>query len=364
MESAAQTGAERSKQVVLIGGDGIGPDVLAEAALVLEGLRERGLPVEIRALDLGAERYLRDGTTLPEQTLQMIRTDCDAVLLGAFGDPRVPSFAHAEAILLGLRQKLDLYANIRPARALCDRLVPLKNTSRGAVNLVVFRENTEGLYAGIGGFLKRGTHEEVAVNEDINTASGVERILVAAFEEARRRPRRRLHMADKSNALRCAHDLWQRVFRAVRERYPDVDAHHLYVDALCLALVRDPSEFDVIVTNNLFGDIVSDLASGLIGGLGLSPSANVHASDPRRVAVFEPVHGSAPGLAGKDLANPFAAILSLAWMLGYLGFTHEQRAISDAVADALERGDCTADVGGRLGTREAGRAVRRRLGLP
>ena len=346
----------RRHTIAVIGGDGIGPEVIAAACRVLEICADlRGIDLRLEQLDLGAERYLRDGTTLPAELRDWIATECDAVLLGALGDARVPGFEHARDILFGLRQGLDLYANVRPLRALDDRLVPLVGRGKRDVDFVVFRENTEGLYAGVGRQIARGTADEVAVNEDVNTRKGVERVLRAAFAHAATRPRRLLHMADKSNALRYAHELWLRVFEELRPEYPDVVAEHVYIDTLCLKLVEDPSRFDVIVTCNLFGDIVADLGAALAGGLGLAPSANLHPG--RAPGLFEPVHGSAPDLVGRNLANPFAAIRTAGLLLDHLGYPEELERIERAVTEALTRRLCTPDVGGELGTVEAGRAV-------
>jgi 3-isopropylmalate dehydrogenase len=346
------------KKIAIIGGDGIGPEVMREATRLLEWYAsERGLPLELWQLDLGAERFLRDGTTFPTEIRIAIQRECAAVLLGALGDPRVPNLEHARDILFGMRFGFDLYANIRPVKALADRLVPLKGRGKKDVDFIVFRENTEGIYVGVGGQLRRGTADEIAINEDVNTRKGVERIIRAAFEYAQRHGRRRVLMADKSNAMRHAHELWLRVFDEVRREYAGIEARHVYIDALCLYLVQDPSQFDVIVTNNLFGDIVTDLGAALQGGLGMAASANVHPAEPGRVALFEPVHGSAPPLAGKNVANPFAALLTVGMLLSYLGFVDEEARIERAVADALDAGRCTADVGGTLGTDEAAAAV-------
>lgn len=355
------------KLIAIIAGDGIGPEVVAQATRVLEHYRDvRGFPLDLWPLDLGAERYLRDGTTYPSEVHQRIVDEGAAVLLGALGDPRVPGLQHARDILFGLRFNLDLYANVRPIRALGDELVPLKGRRAKDVDLVVFRENTEGIYVGMGGQFKRGTRDEVAINEDVNTRKGVERLIVAGFEYARRRGKRRVHMADKSNAMRYAHELWYRVFHEVAEGYPEIEARHLYVDALCLLLVQDPSQFDVIVTCNLFGDIVTDLGAALQGGLGMAASANLHpelrggarccaadhAGTP--VGMFEPVHGSAPPLAGKDLANPLASVLTVGMMLSHLGWPDEEARLEKLVARAIAEKKCTRDVGGALGTREVG----------
>lgn len=352
------------KKIAIIGGDGIGPEVMREATRLLEWYaRERGLPLELWQLDLGADRFLRDGTTFPTEVRAAIQRECAAVLLGALGDPRVPNLEHARDILFGMRFGFDLYANVRPVKALADRLVPLKGRSKKDVDFVVFRENTEGIYVGIGGQLRRDTPDEIAINEDVNTRKGVERIIRAAFEYAGRHGRRHVHMADKSNAMRHAHELWLRVFHEVRREYPAIEAQHVYVDALCLYMIQDPSQFDVIVTNNLFGDIVTDLGAALQGGLGMAASANVHPAEPGRVALFEPVHGSAPPLAGKNVANPFAALLTVGMLLTYLGFGEEEARIERAVADSLDAGRCTADVGGTLGTDEAATSVLERLAV-
>jgi len=338
------------KLIAVIPGDGIGPEVISQAVRLIEKL---GLPLDLWHLDLGAERYLRDGTTFPKEVADRIRNEASAVLLGALGDPRVPKLEHARDILFGLRFGFDLYANIRPVKALSERVVPLKNRTKKDVDLVVFRENTEGIYVGMGGQFKRGTPDEIAINEDVNTRKGVERLIRAGFEHAKRTGKKTVHMADKSNAMAHAHELWHRVFFEVAHEYPGIEAKHVYVDALCLYLVQDPSQLEVVVTCNLFGDIVTDLGAALQGGLGVAASANVHASDPTRVGMFEPVHGSAPPLAGKDLANPIASFLTVGMMLSHLGFEGEEAKIEAACARALDEAQCTRDVGGTLGTRAA-----------
>ena len=274
--------------------------------------------------------------------------------MGAFGDPRVPDMKHAADILLGARFQLDLYVNYRPVRCLDDRLSPLKSHGAGDIDFVVFRENTEGSYVGCGGNFKRGTPDEVAVQEDVSTRKGVERIVRHAFEFASSRGRRRVVMADKSNAMRYVGDLWQRTFAEVAARYPDIESSSLFVDALCMQIVKDPSQFDVIVTNNLFGDIVTDLAAALQGGLGMAASGNIH---PGRVSMFEPVHGSAPKYAGTGRANPFGAILTVALMLDHLGRPQEAAAVEQAVQSCVRKCRCTRDVGGVLSTAQAGDAV-------
>jgi 3-isopropylmalate dehydrogenase len=342
------------KLIAVIPGDGIGPEVIAQATRLLEIVRDkRKLPLDLWHLDLGADRYLKDGTTFPKEIADRIQSDASAVLLGALGDPRVPKLEHAREILFGLRFGFDLYANIRPVKALSDRLVPLKNKTKKDVDFVVFRENTEGIYVGMGGQFKHGTPDEIAINEDVNTRKGVERLIRAGFDHARRHGKKTVHMADKSNAMAHAHELWHRVFFEVAKDYPGIEPKHVYVDALCLYLVQDPKPFEVVVTCNLFGDIVTDLGAALQGGLGIAASANVHVADPTRVGMFEPVHGSAPPLAGKDLANPIASFLTVGMMLTYLGFPEEEPRIEAACAKALDEIQCTKDVGGSLGTRAA-----------
>ncbi len=347
------------KRIAVVPGDGIGPEVIAEAVAVLERVREtHGVRLELKQFDWGAEKFLREGVTLPEGALEMLSREFDAVLAGAFGDPRVPSNKHAEDILLGMRRGLDLYINLRPVRLLHPRLTPLRDRRADEIDFVVFRENTEGAYSGAGGFLKKGTADEIATQEELNTRKGVERIVVAAFEYARERGRRRVTMADKSNVQRFGGDLWQRVFKEVAARFPGIEANHQYVDATAMFMVLNPAQYDVIVTNNLFGDILTDLGAALQGGLGLAASGNIH---PGRVSLFEPVHGSAPPLAGKSEANPAGAILSAALMLEYLGRGDAARAVEAAVRDSVETGETTRDAGGQLSTREAGEKIRVRI---
>jgi len=342
-----------ASKIALIPGDGIGREVIAAAVAVLKPIG--GL--DLHELPWSADHYLRTGETIPADGYDTLR-GFDAILIGALGDPRVPDNRHARDILLGTRFELDLYVNLRPVRLLDDRLCPLKDRTRADVNFVVFRENTEGVYVGVGGRFKPGTDDEVAVQEEINTYKGVHRIVRHAFEFARASGLSRVCMADKSNAMPQGHALWQRVFASVKLDYPEIDARHLYIDALAMFLVQDPGQFQVIVTNNLFGDIITDIGGALQGGLGMAASGNLH---PGRTSMFEPVHGSAPPLAGKNIANPIGAILSAALMLETLGREEDARRIEAAVESAVHDGEVTRDVGGTLGTREAGEAVVRRL---
>lgn len=347
------------KRVAVIPGDGIGPEVINEAARTIELAREIfGFDLTLTSFDWGADKYLSTGVTLPEGALDMLSTEFDAILAGAFGDPRVPDNKHAADILLGLRFKLDLYINLRPIKLLNSQLCPLKDRSPADVDFVVFRENTEGLYVFMGGNFKKGSADEIAVQEEINTRKGVERIIVAAFEYARKHNRAKVTMSDKSNVLTYGHDLWQRTFKEVAARYPDIESNHLYVDVLAMWMVLDPGRFDVIVTNNLFGDIVTDLGAALQGGLGMAASGNIN---PGKVSLFEPVHGSAPQFAGKNISNPIAAILTAAMMLDYLGFDEAAGGIERAVEETVSLGQTTRDIGGELLTTEAGEAIRARL---
>jgi 3-isopropylmalate dehydrogenase len=339
-------------RIAVIPGDGIGKEVTAQAVDVLAAVSDvSGRPIGIEILPWGADHYLATGVTMPTDGYRFLRDGFDAILLGALGDPRVPDNRHARDILLGTRFELDLYVNYRPVRLLDDRLCPLKGRGRADVDFVVFRENTEGVYVGIGGRFKAGTPDEVAIQEEVNTYKGVERIVRHAFEFARATGRKTVCMADKSNAMAQGHALWQRVFREVAALFSDIEPVHMYIDALAYQLVRDPGAFEVIVTNNLFGDIITDVGGALQGGLGMAASGNIH---PGRTSLFEPVHGSAPPLAGRDVANPIGAVLSAALMLETLGWADEARRVEQAVAASLVAGKTTSDIGGPCGTKEAG----------
>jgi 3-isopropylmalate dehydrogenase len=336
------------KRVAVVAGDGIGKEVIAQAVNVVQAT---GAPVDFTELDWSADRYLKDGTTIPQDGFQMLARDFEAILVGALGDPRVPSNIHAKDILLGMRFKMDLYANLRPVKCLDDSLCPLKSVRASEIDFVVVRENTEGAYVDVGGVFKQGTPDEVAVQQDVNTRKGVERVIRFAFDYARNNRRKRVLMTDKSNVMTYAHGLWQRVFKEVAADFPDLQSAHMYVDALCMHMVRDPKQYDVIVTNNMFGDIITDLAAALQGGLGMAASGNIH---PGRTSMFEPVHGSAPPFSGKNIANPMGAISTAAMMLEYLGLTAEAGKIHQAVLGAVRQKKTTRDIGGELGTRECG----------
>jgi 3-isopropylmalate dehydrogenase len=339
-------------KLAIIPGDGIGKEVTAEVVKVLFRVGEVfGRTFDFEHLPWGVDYFLETGITIPPNGYAMLRDDFDAIFIGALGDPRVPDNRHARDILLGTRFELDLYVNYRPVKLLEERLCPLKNRGPKDVNFVVFRENTEGLYVSIGGRFKAGTDDEVAIQEELNTWKGVNRIVRYAFEFASCHGLTKVCMADKSNAMQQGHALWQRVFKDVAVEYPNIQPTHYYIDALAMYMVLDPAQFQVIVTNNLFGDIVTDLGATFQGGLGMAASGNIH---PGKTSMFEPVHGSAPKLAGKNIANPIGAISSAALMLETLGLTKEAAAIDAAVLKAVRDNQVTSDIGGKLGTRETG----------
>lgn len=349
-------------RIAVIGGDGIGPEVVSVArrALAAAG-RHAGVEYAFEELPYGAEHFLESGETLPEAALDRISREFDAILLGALGDPRVPDAEHARDILLGLRFRLDLYINLRPVRLLHPDLCPLKPRPDGAsrlIDIAILRENTEGAYVGMGGNFKRGTRDEVAINEDLNTYRGVKRIVRAAFEYATERERPKVTMTDKANAIPFAHGLWRRVFEEVAAEFPFVEAEVEYADALAMKLVRRPERYDVVVAPNLLGDILSDLAAGLVGGLGLAASANLH---PGRPGMFEPVHGSAPDIAGTGSANPMAAILTAGLLAAHTGAPEVGRALEEAVRAALAEGVATPDIGGAGSTAQVGEWILARL---
>jgi 3-isopropylmalate dehydrogenase len=341
-------------RIAVIPGDGIGVDVTREAVKVMAAIRERGVPLAWDEFDYGADKYLATGITLPDEQIADFRKNYDAIFIGAVGDPRVPDMKHAADILLGLRFKLDLFVNYRPCHLLDASLCPLKDKTPDDVNFVVFRENTEEMYAGVGGHLKKGTPDEVAIQTAVNTRKGVERIIRYAFEYAKKNSLTKVCMSDKSNAMRFEGDLWQRTFWEVAKEYPTIEASHWFIDALLMQMVKRPEQFQVIVTSNMFGDIATDMGAQICGGLGLAASGNIH---PGMVSLFEPVHGSAPKYAGKDVANPLAAILTVGIMLEYLGYPEWVGKLEGVVREMIKSGDVPKDMGGALGTKETGDRV-------
>jgi 3-isopropylmalate dehydrogenase len=310
-------------RIGIIGGDGIGPEVVTEALKVVDAAGVDYVPV---AFDLGGARYLRDGEVLPDDDLEAVRT-CDAVLLGAVGTPEVPPGVIERGLLLRLRFELDLYANVRP-------FVAGPSVLNEGVDMIVVRENTEGAYAGEGGFLRKGTAHEVATQGSVNTRHGVERCIRYAFELAADRPRRHVTLVHKTNVLTFAGDLWERTFLEVAAEHAEIETAYHHVDAACIYFVQDPGRYDVIVTDNLFGDILTDLGGAIAGGIGRAASANLN-PDRTGPSLFEPVHGSAPDIAGTGAADPRAAIISAAMMLEFLG-EHDAAA---RVRSAVEKSD-------------------------
>ncbi len=347
------------KRIAVVPGDGIGPEVIKAGLQVLKAATKKtGAHFDWVHKDWGAEKWLKEGIGLPEGALDDLTANYDAIYFGALGDPRVPDMAHGREILLGMRFGLDLYVNMRPVQLLSEQFCPIKNKGPKDVNFIVFRENTEDLYVAMGGNFKKGTPHEVAVDESVHTRHGVERIIRYAFEFARAQGRKKVTLGDKSNAVRFGGQLWQRTFKEVAAEYPEIKTDHFFVDVLAMELVRRPEHFDVIVTGNLFGDILSDLGAGLVGGLGMAASGNMY---PGKIGLFEPVHGSAPDIAGQGKANPLAALVTGAMMMTYLGENVIARAIEESVKEVIKSGEVTADLGGSLNTAQAASAVEKRV---
>ncbi|HYO39798.1 MAG TPA: 3-isopropylmalate dehydrogenase [Nocardioidaceae bacterium] len=356
--------ADRTLRLAVIPGDGIGPEVTAEAVKVLEQVAA-GRPDEVKlestSYDLGAGRYLATGEVLPDSVLAEIREQ-DAILLGAVGgrpgDPNLPAGLLERGLLLRLRFELDHYVNLRPSRIYPGAASPLRPevVREGEVDFVVVREGTEGPYVGNGGALRVGTPQEIATEVSVNTAFGVERVVRDAFSRAQRRPRRRLTWVHKTNVLVHAGAVWSRVVADVAREFPEVTVDYLHVDAATIVLATDPARFDVVVTDNLFGDILTDLAAAVTGGIGLAASGNVN-PDRTAPSMFEPVHGSAPDIAGQQKADPTAAILSVALLLEHLGLEDAARDVDGAVVAQL----AARTPGAPVRTSEVGDAVAGRL---
>ncbi|MGL4939819.1 3-isopropylmalate dehydrogenase [Bifidobacterium asteroides] len=323
---------QKTYNIAVIAGDGIGKEIVPQAQAVLEKVTRGKVDIRYEDFDLGAERYLRDGAILPDEDLDRLKRQ-DAILLGAIGDPRIKAGILERGLLLKMRFELDQYVNLRPSKLYKGVVSPLANP--GNIDFVVVREGTEGLYAGAGGSIRRGTPQEVATEVSINTAYGAERVIRYAFQLAMKR-RRRLTLVHKKNVLTNAGDMWQRLVDQVGQEYPDVEREYLHIDASTIFMVTEPSRFDVIVTDNLFGDILTDEAGAVVGGVGYSASGCINASGTYP-SMFEPIHGSAPDIAGKGIANPTAAILSAGMLLNHLGFEDEAASIERAVEDDIER---------------------------
>lgn len=345
----------RNIRLAVIPGDGIGVEVVTEGLKVLEAV---GTKVETTTYDLGAKRYHETGETLPDTVLDELR-GYDAILLGAVGDPSVPPGVLERDLLLKLRFRLDHYVNLRPVKLFPGVETPLGKARPEDIDMIVVREGTEGPYAGAGGVMRRGTPHEIATQESLNTAYGVERVVRYAFDKAQGRPRRKLTLVHKTNVLTYAGDLWARTFDRVGLEYPDVQTDYCHVDAASMFFVSQPERFDVIVTDNLFGDILTDIGAAIAGGIGLAASGNVN-PDRTAPSMFEPVHGSAPDIAGQGKADPTATILSVAMLLDHLGLAAEAARVEQAVADDLvERpagrtGRTTHEIGDDITARVAG----------
>ncbi len=319
--------------IATIGGDGIGPEVTTEAVKVLKAVCDREkIQIDFTDYPFGTDHYLATGELFPDDVREQIRTTKSAVLLGAIGDPRVEPGLVERPIIMGMRFGWDLYVNLRPVRLYAEHLCPIKNKTPDDVDMVVVRENTEDLYAGIGGILKKGTPDEVAIADMVFTRKGCERVIRYGFELARARgKKKKLTMVDKANAIR-AMDIWTRTFAEVGAEYPDIEQDHAYIDAACMWMVKNPEWFDVVVVSNIFGDILTDLGAMVQGGMGIAASGNIH---PGKISMFEPIHGSAPKYKGKNVANPLGAIAAGAMMLDYLGETNAATRIENAMQRLL-----------------------------
>lgn len=346
-------------KIAVIKGDGIGPEVVKESLAVLDVICEKfNIPCEVKEYPYGADYFLETKISIPEEVFSEWPKKYNAILFGAVGDPKVKPNDYAKEILLGLRFRLDLYVNLRPVRLLNKRYCPLKDIEEKDVNFTVFRENTEDLYTDNGGNFKKNTYDEIAIENSIHTRKGVERIIRQAFEYADKNGLGSVVMSDKCNAMRYVGDLWQRVFHKVGEMYPRIEKRHLLIDALHMQLIRDPSQFEVIVTSNVFGDILTDVSAQIQGGMGLSASANLNPENAVLKGMYEPIHGSAPDIAGKGKANPMASILSLAMLLNDQGYFRQAELINQAVKKALECGCTTPDLGGNYTTEQVGQSIR------
>jgi len=334
-------------RIAVIPGDGIGPEVTREAMKVVRAVAERiGFDYETVEYDFGGERYLRTGEAMPDSALDELR-EMDAIFLGAVGHPEVKPGILEHGIILKLRFGLDLYINLRPIKLYPGVWTPIKDKGPEDIDFVVVRENTEGLYIGSGGFFKKGTPDEVAIQEMVATRKGVERCVRYAYELARKRnKKKRLTLCDKANVLIYAHDLWRRVFDEVGQEYPDIERDYAFVDATTMWMVKNPEWFDVIVTCNMFGDIITDLGAMIQGGMGIAASGNIH---PGKVSMFEPIHGSAPKYAGKNVINPLAAICAAGMMLDYIGEEKGAKLIDAAVAELLGSGKIKDLSAGKMG---------------
>jgi 3-isopropylmalate dehydrogenase len=348
--------------IAFVPGDGVGKEIASYARQLADFLRhERGVALDLWELDLGADRYLSDGATLPREIHTRLMTEVDAVIVCALGgDPRVENAAYGRAILSPIRSGMELYAQIRRVRPLHDKVVPLKAYSASDIDVTIVRESSEGAYSRVGGALRQGTLDEIAILEDINTRRGVERLVRAGFDFARAHGKRRVTLADKSCTMGAAQELWFRTFFEVAREYPEIQADEMLVDLVAMNLVLDPTRFEVIVTCNLFGDILGDVAAALEGGAMMGTSTSTHGT-AGRIALFEPIHGPLHEIAGEDVVNPFGALLTVAAAVEHFGRADAADAVRAAITHAVAEGRCTSDLGGDLGTRAAAEYVLYRL---
>ncbi len=325
----------KSYRIALIPGDGTGPEVIREGVKALNAIAEKcGIKFQFDDLNIGGERYLKDGTLIPDGMIEEL-WNYDAIYLGAIGHPDVKPGILERGILLRLRFELDLYINLRPVQLLPGVETPLKGKGPEDIDFVVVRENTEGLYVGAGGFFKKGTADEVAIQISVNTRKGVERCIRYAFEYCRKRNKKKIvTLCAKTNVLNYESDLWYRVFEEVSKDYPDIKTNYQHVDALCMWMIKNPEQFDVIVTNNMFGDIITDIGAIIQGGLGIAAGANIN---PGKIAMFEPIGGSAPKYTGQGKINPLAAISAAQMMLDYLGEKKAAHLLMDAIKDTVKK---------------------------
>jgi len=323
-------------KIAVIPGDGVGPEIIQEGMKVIKTVATGlGITCKFVSYNFGGERYLKTGEVLPDSALSEFK-EMSAIYLGAVGDPRVKPGVLEQGLLLKLRFGLDQYINLRPIKLYPEVWTPLKNKGPENIDFVVIRENTEGAYCGVGGFLKKGTPDEVAIQEDVNTRKGVERAIRYAFEYTRKRnKKKKLTLCDKANVLTYAHDLWRRIFEEVGKEYSDIERDCAFVDATCMWMVKNPEWFDCIVTCNMFGDIITDLGAVIQGGMGIAAGGNIN---PKGVSMFEPIHGSAPKYAGKNVINPLATIAAGGMMMETLGEEKAAKAIEDAIIRGFSEG--------------------------
>lgn len=342
-------------KIATIGGDGIGPEVIQESVKILAAIcKKYDIKYEVDAYPYSADYYLSTGISIHKEVFAEWRKKYTAILFGAVGDKRVESNKHAKEILLGLRFNLDLFVNYRPIKLLNKKYCPLKGISEKDIDFVIFRENTEDLYTGTGGNFKKGTIDEIALENSIHTRKGIERIVRYAFEYAKNNGYKSVLMSDKGNVMKFSGDLWNRVFQEVGKEYPEIEKRHMLIDALHMEIIRDPSQFEVIVTSNVFGDILTDMCAQLQGGMGLSPSANLNPENKILKGLYEPIHGSAPDIAGKEVANPIASILSLALLLEDHNYKEQSKVIKEGIKYLLQENIVTQDLGGSYTTSEVG----------